>query len=612
LFYALDNLITAKLQSHAFVAVFLTMWYFAGPAGIGSLVLRRLQPATQSLFVKIACGIVLSAIAALILPMWWLHEYIAPLLLTPFVCFGIHDLYKTAKKNKISCWWYLLFAAIMVYTLGNALYPPYAWDEQVYQISLLRRYCAAGSGAVCLDNPYSAYPSLPHFALSYIFPAGGINIPRLSIWMMLPILFAAWAWELRIYGTKNVVPVLAVIFISPLVLSSYRAFYTDIWVAFFATAGVIVIERLRSEDDSVPAAGVLLCGLFAGAAMAVKFTGASAAIALTVMILPFYRKIIFFIAGGTVALLPFLLRICLETGDPLYPYLSALAGNEAAASVASFHHALGTYRYGLEGVPGIALGWIFSAFDAKLYDGIVTGWQMPLLVLLGAAGLFFRYQNGKWYSKRHLPLAAAVAAAYLFWSLTSQQSRFLWPFLGIVAWGAVAALSALSKRNRLIVCTVVVLAGVLSLAPGELHTFRIAWKNLDSARKTPSQHLAAVCRDADYIASMDKLCGLPEKSRVLMLFEKRTLYLDCDIEIGDPYFQQANFYPLRQSSADFAEAIKSFDYLYIGSAQVEADRLEDYEIVRQKMRFFAAQLINQQKLEPYSIINNNWILKIRK
>jgi len=282
---------------------------------------------------NLACGIVLLAAVGVFLP-----EKVVSVLMWPLVPLGVWYILPEIKKERKV---FAVTTLLMLFTLGAALLPPYEWDEQVYQTALLRYYSESGFFSVKPDNPYSAYPSLPHSFLRYAFSGGGVTLPRLVIWLLSGIIAASFYVKFRDRSKKVTIAVLAAILLSPLSMILTRSFYAELYIVLFAFAGVEVLtEKEQNLQSSV------LGGIMAAAACAVKLTGAGVAGALTVLLICRYRSTIFkvsyFIAAFFTAL-PFFLRVFLATGNPVYPYFSALFGNSPAACEITMRTLLALY-----------------------------------------------------------------------------------------------------------------------------------------------------------------------------------------------------------------------------------------------------------------------------
>ena len=86
-------------------------------------------------------------------------------------------------------------------------------------------------------------------------------------------------------------------------------------------------------------------------------------------------------------------------------------------------------------------------------------------------------------------------------------------------------------------------------------------------------------------------------SRILLIFEKRGLYIPRRHEIADPGFQEKYFRNFPASTADFLHEIKDFDYILLGSNEKNVDLQESDIALRQKIHALCASALAEGKLE---------------
>jgi hypothetical protein len=265
--------------------------------------------------------------------------------------------------------------------------------------------------------------------------------------------------------------------------------------------------------------------------------------------------------------------------------------------VSKYHHLLGSYRYGLGAASGIALGWLFAAFDAKIFDGITVNWQFPAMILLCIAGThcFFRRSSRRFKTAGSLLLSGTVL--YLFWALSSQQTRFLLPLLWLLAVTAAFISKGLSRKQA-IVCSVALLAcGCVALPADHLKHFVTAWRIQKFIRQDSIRFLVSASRDTGYFEVVDFLKTTPENSKVLlMLNERRTLYMPRKCTIGEPFFQPLNT-PVPESTEKLWENIKGFDYIITSSSGHNPDIQKSTLSAFVKVASLIDTLVKQQHLQ---------------
>ena len=549
-----------------------------------------LLPHRRDEFIRTALGV---TVLAWLYPWWWsgLPGWAGALLLIP----AARGLWKLPWRELKREWRLgLVLCVFGAATLGSALLPPFAWDEQVYQTLLWARFpeCAGR-----IDNPYSAYPLLPHFFMMWARSWGGLALPRLAVWL-LSLLFAGKSYleTARRSGSAAFgAAASACVMLSPLALMLHQAFYAEGFVAFFALAGFAVLESPREiSGKAEELQRQLLAGVFAGACVAVKLTGIGPALMLTILASKRRRFRYFFLAAALTAL-PFFLRPWLVFGNPVYPFGAAWWGGEKARLVENVFRALGDY--GLGKLVGTVAGWITVCFaDEKIYDG-QCGFGVLALVILLLAALRRRRDRAALVS------FAALATGYLFWALTSQQSRFLYPLFFPAALLAADEFGELSdRRARIIALALPVLGMILSclwIYPKLLHHVT-AWRMLPMARREPGRFLA-LTRDGRFFNTL-KLLGAkaPKDARVLLLFERRGLYVPRRFEHGTPLFQEARLTPEPRSAGELWRGIKDFDYILVGSGQRHIDHLKNYDLVEEMVGRQLVELVWRGRLRRIS------------
>ena len=478
--------------------------------------------------------------------------------------------------------WRMFFipaAALYLFFLGSYLIFPYSWDECVYQTALLKHYIEAGNHAALPDNPFSFFPSLPHslMRLGMEITGGGIRLPRMFSGAVMVIVLAGIIQNARRCGGKNSLLFIAAAILSPVTLVLARANYAEQFILFFAAAGILSLEENRKN----PIKCAMMTALFAAAAFSVKLTGAGIAAVLGMLYLTMYKKNRFIygcIAGTAVFIifsLPFFLRAFLAKGNPFFPFCDWLFSDELARiTVSHHHHLLGSYRYGTGIVSGILYGWLFTAADPNIYDGISTGWQFPVMAALNVILAVHLFKCGSIRRKTAALLLACVWGLYIFWAITSQQSRFMLPILMLNAVLCAFMSKGTSKKCAFFLGIAVLLAAWFTNPANHLKHFVIAWKTAPKISADPERFLAAATRDPGYFEAVNFLKTTPAESRVLLLLnERRTLYMPRKAVIGEPFFQELNT-PLPPDAQTLWQNIRKYDYILVSSANKNPDAQE--------------------------------------
>lgn len=510
--------------------------------GAGRLVLRCLCPQERGhgFFLSLVSGGVLWALAGLLcghflpdIPAWG-----AALLPAVAAVWGIVSFYRAGSPLAVlrDRWEFLSVLVLLGgWFFASAELLPYSWDEQTYQISVPAGWLQSGSIAPAADLPYSAFPMLPQFFLLWCFKLGGIGTARLVILGAFLLLFYGLYGELRVCAGRWLAGALTLLFIlSPLTGAMIREFYAEVFLALLMLAAVRVWREMPFAD----ARNAVLYGLFAGSAAAVKLTGLG--VALAVFFLLFTRRsgrraVWSFLGGGAVFTL-FYLRSWIFLGNPFYPFGSGLFGTPSGM-VEAYHSAMGAANYGPGKLAGGVFGWLFSGYDGVIYDGIILGWAFPLLFAGTAAGCYILWR------KKQLPpemctLGVCVAGLYLFWAVTSQQTRFMLPMVPVLLILAAHLLRFFPVKQQILSVLVLLLLGGFSVDAWAWKHGYYCWKFLPDARRAPIRLLTGATREDGLMKVYKYLAEhTPPDAGVLLVFERRGLYCPRPCRNGSPGFQ---------------------------------------------------------------------------
>lgn len=556
---------------------------FFAALGAGALCCLRRR---QNVITELACGIIICAFAGAVIPA--LHAPVLLVMLAPagVVC-NLEKMHRHWKT--VTC-----FVLLMILMLSSSLLPPGSQDEQVYQIPLLKHYAQYGFFNLRADNPYSAYPSLPHSFLLTAFLWGGLTLPRLMTLLLFCVTGMYISAKLVRSGKFSGGVMAAAILISPLTLIMAINFYVEPFILVFSIAGVIPLlkEKLSISD-------CLLAGAAAGAAAAVKLTGCGAALGIFILLLFRVRRkwevAGFILTAAAVAAL-FYLRTWIFFENPFYPYGSALFNSSAAAQqVEKFHRLLGGH-YGIDAVKGTLFGWLFTALKPNLYDGISCGFQFPLFFLAAIIGGYCAAKADPGRKKLWYGCVAAMLGTYIFWGLTARQSRFIYPVFfaaGVLAFASFSvAFAPLWKRLLTAAAAAAALISVMSI-PGYLMHYYISFKVLGKARTYPSGF--AVAKEPEYCQMLQYINQLPKTAKIASLNERRTLYMPRDVEIIMPFFQE-RLTPVPDTPEKLFQELKEFDYLIARIPLMDVDRAPEYDGETGKLYNLIFELCRQGKL----------------
>lgn len=526
--------------------------------------------------------------------------------------FSISKIIATTKKI-IKCNRIFTFsvALLFLFTLGSSLCYPYCWDELTYHIALPARWIMTGGVDVFLDNPYSAFPSLPQLIFRLAMECGGIKLPRMLCWGTYLLFFTGTYLLIKSYGArwKILICFLAFMF-SPIFILMMREAYVEPFLLINLVGLMLLLKGSTVSPQLNQYAGkFIICGLLAGAAASVKLTGLGVAgiifiIAATYPDIPLKSRVKYvlipMILAGAVFCLPFYLRPFLATGNPFYPFLAGLfSADPGVLAMSEYHYAMGSHHYGVMNVSGFFTAPILLCFYEKIFDGIIFGWQFIVFFLL-AVFLIVHHLRTK-ASLRIYGMIAAIAFFYVFWFFSSQQSRFVLPLYFLLLLPASWTLCRIEHRWRLLlVSSVLVISCFINSMWVDVRHYYISWRWVAGNMGWTAKFLEIGTRDKGYVSAMNALIDRTQNdSKIMLMFERRGLYCPRKYILATPFFQAKYFTPVPANHSSVMQVLEKnkIDYIMVGSSIVNPDHLEDYNQANLELARRVAALIGEKKLE---------------
>ncbi len=237
----------------------------------------------------------------------------------------------------------------------------------------------------------------------------------------------------------------AVFYVSGMVAWESTSGFIDLGLTLYCLLAVHALYHwLTNEEQS---GWLVVSGLFAGLAAASKYTGAVFPVLLfPVLALSALRRrrgrealrlIFLFCLPVALVVLPWYLKNMIQTGDPVFPFLTALRGSSEYRQVLS----------GVAGQYGFGKGWrdlllvpFRLTFEGSAFDkGEFLG---PLYLSFLPFSLFLLKQS------RAVRAAWFLMLGYfLVWFGTEQISRFLLPVLPLTAVGCALGITVLTRSR---------------------------------------------------------------------------------------------------------------------------------------------------------------------
>jgi len=634
----INNMYNNELFSLFMLALFISASYGAGYLFNRYILKFQLRNAFSEIIINIALGFNLLALLTLFLGYFsFLNVNSIWILLSIFALGGCLNLASTIKKEIIFFRKNITFCIILIgvafFTLGSALCLPYIWDELTYHIAVPFRWINAGSLTVFRDNAFSGFPALPQLLFRLGCQNGGILFPRLLVWITYLLLFAAIYSYFKIYTKRFIVIFATIVFIAnPLLINMMRSTYVEVFIMLNMLASLLVIRETKKSWKTI-----FICGILSGGIIATKLTGIGVAAIVFIFLWAKYHKtlvvkpsslLIFFTLGGICIALPFYLRPWILTGNPFYPFLASFfGGSEAEILVAKCHYLMGSSHFGLDSILGFFTVFILIAFDGKSFDGMILGWSF--LALLCLAIYWFRNiwneERKMWRTKLYLPLA--IFFYYVFWFITSQQTRFLQPLLFLVLMASIQGIRMFESRiqKKTIIILIFIWTGCFLYPPAKGYSigssnylavrhFYRAWRSLQYFPKQNVAFLKMAVRDYGYIESMLAIADkTPPDSKIMLLYERRGLYCPRPYVIGTPFWQAKYNTPLGSNPEVFYNSLikNKVQYILLGGSNRNPDELGgEYLTKKEELINQIKYLVSHKKLKIINGYGNYFLCKV--
>ena len=419
-------------------------------AGVGIRVAAALQlPRRSGWWVPAVLGLGLLVLAYSVLTLAALHiltpAALAVLLLLCVAAGGrplLQALRSAASTTTQASGWALVACAVLLLgPLLQALGPEPGWDALTYHLALPERYLHENGIVVTPFSVFSTFPAAVEmlFVFALAFDAQALaNLLHLEFGVL-----SAWVVFAMARGAsfRAGLLALAVLAADPLFVTDLGLAYNDLAACLYVLLAAALLQHGLEEDST---RWFIACGVFAGAAAAVRYTtwGLLPALLLLVWIPPLQRSprralraSVVVAASASIVVLPWLVRNLLFTGNPVAPALEGwfhAPGGEFYHPVAlrqstAFLQAIGMGR-GFGDL--LALPWNLT-YRAEPGDYRAFAFQIGCLYLLGAG---LALAGGR---RARLPVSTTLLKLSLllslFWFFTSQEPRYLLPTLALLA-----------------------------------------------------------------------------------------------------------------------------------------------------------------------------------
>ena len=393
--------------------------------------------------------------------------------------------------------------------------------------------------------PGNIFANYPFFAeMLYIWGLslkGEVLNKGIHFALALFILFSMWKFSRRYIRDNRFdsIPLL-IFFTIPSVFLNAHVAYCDLTLAFYTFVAVYAFVNWVNTKEKL---SLILCGVFSGIAMSVKYGGLYLPLSGCLGVLwgcrqnrisnkkavRFFSLYIFFtlIAGA-----PFYLKNWITTGNPLYPFFYQIFGGRGWSTTQAGYYDLFLKSLGMgrELVDYLLLPWnlsFYAEMDSPRFDGLIG--PVFILVLPFAIGM------------RKVAIEIKIVLVYCllafsFWASSAQQIRYLIPILPFLAIMAGLTFSYYHKNKIIFTLLSIFIASGLAFNGYHIITdFRkIRPLSVLTANEDKSAFLTRMVPSYTMLRYVNT--QLPENSYIFTIYMKNLTYL-----FNRPFYSDSMF-----------------------------------------------------------------------
>ena len=451
-------------------------------------------------------------------------------------------------------------------TLLAVATPSPFYDQVHYHLAFPERWLQLGGIEVFPRHAYSYLPA--NMGLLYVYALAGPGVwaaQALHWWMGLLAAASVFVLARQIGGTSRAGAWAAAMLVAtPSVLLTSTWAASDLGVAAFGGVACVMALDPVARDRSRRPAWYLLCGALCGVTFGCKYL-ALATVAVPVFMIisggamlaatranrfrPAFPIMVPWVLGLALTVGPWALRNLILTRNPVYPFYGEMFaswfGSPAMAQAGEAAQRIAP----TETASALTAALSLRTFEPLGAAGLIGPlWLMLIPLWLGL--MLFGKRN-----KTALLLASGVLTGIIFWSQFRQLGRYLLPVLVPAAAGIGVAveqtLASLKPRMR---------AG-LATALG----FVMLWSLQGGFSELTFQRISCTFGRADTRAFLTKYVSywpvidvvnheLPADAKLLLVGESRSLHLEREIVLEDP-FRTPYLLELARSSGSSAEMV---------------------------------------------------------
>ncbi|MFC1667858.1 ArnT family glycosyltransferase [Chlamydiota bacterium] len=419
---------------------------------------------------------------------------------------------------------------LMLLNLLNSLTPVLDYDVLEYHLGCLKEYLLQGKIGFISTNVYCSFPS--HVEMVYLmFLKLGMNtLPKLiHCFFGIFSLGALYAFTRLKNNRETAILVGCLFYITGMISLLSGKALIDLGLVFYSVLAVGTF-MVFLEKKILPL--LIISGFFSGICLATKLTGIFVVIIPLIIVLFIariqFKKVLLYVLCVCIVSLPWVIKSWVDTGNPVFPFLSSLFKTTVMSPEMSNRFFL--YHFPQEG--------LVSGINNMWHSVGVGALSSPLILILFP--FFFSFKK----NRSELFLFIYVISASILWAFVTRKAlRFLMPVLPFYWYICGVRVYALKTHSiiKTILKMVIISVFIMSMCVSFLlvieldslsYFFRIVDKDTYLTKKLP--HFQAVSYINEHISS---------QKTVLYIGEARTFYVNAPVSSGtffnDTFFTKA-------------------------------------------------------------------------
>lgn len=450
----------------------------------------------------------------------------------------------------------ILLIFILTCSFIISLAPPLEFDAMTYHLAIPRAYLYESHISFLPNNVLWGMPEGTEMLNTLVMVLGGNETASLLGWFLgLLTIMGIFSYAKERLGNNAAWVAITCLLVGETFSSSLAWGYNEWPSMFFATATLITLDEWLKNKASKTA---VLAGIFGGMALTTKYTAGLILLAGMIIILnefkmknwqTTFKTLLIFGISAVLVFSPWLIKNTLPTGNPLYPIL--YPSGEMDELRLDFYQKNSVTQSWFE---TLLLPWQATVWGIEGKVGYSSSIGPLLLGLSLMAG--FGWQNRARIEKIAIRnVGLLTVTGLVIWGIASRiaeplyQSRLFfsffpaWAILGGAGFDSISKIKVATIRFGRIASSLILLVLVFAVLETGLRTQRQGALDVLLGLQNSEEYKAD--NMGWYAPAMEAIRRLPNGTRVLLLWEPRSLYClpKCDPdEIIDRWYHDIRTY----------------------------------------------------------------------